>query len=122
MTGSVRRAVAGSKAAFLTPCLDTFPGSVVASVVCTQASEPGPKRTIGRQVVGRGGETPSSNQPDRRSPRPRGGEQSQAYHFRPCRAVEIHACYRSPYLENVWRSPVAHLLGQKGRNLGMKQA
>ncbi len=66
MTGSVRRAVAGSEAASPTPCLNPCP-------------RPKSVRT----------------NPDRRSPSLRGGEQSQAYHFRPRRAVEIHACYRS---------------------------
>ena len=69
-------------------------------------ASPRPKGAIGRQVVGLGGVAPKiPNQPDRRSPGPRGGEQSQAYHFRPRRAVEIRGFRGSRDTENVQQRP-----------------
>ncbi len=73
MTGSVQRAVAGSEAAFPTPCLDAIPCPVVVSVVGTQ----GQKQVQGKRTArcwARAEAPGIPNQPDRRSPGPRGGE------------------------------------------------
>ena len=45
--GSVQRAVAGSEAAFPTPCLDAIPCPVVASVVCTHESAHRTAKSLG---------------------------------------------------------------------------
>ncbi len=71
----MRRAVAGSEAAFPTPCLDPAPCPVMASV-SSIAKEAGPLQT-GNWTTGRlamGKPLSIANLPDRRSPSSRGGE------------------------------------------------